>query len=146
MPPHVCCPNLLDSMSAVGWLYKLSFNPDTQYKHTALARRYAEVGMDHNLVGYSQHICEGVERDYLVGLLSGASTAQAKGVKTSTHKKFNLHRSRWEEFVEKVGLPDPFLEGLGAYPKVRLVCAFMESVRRRDYSQGCTKGIQSATT
>eukprot|EP00957_Ditylum_brightwellii_P158955 12098493-Ditylum_brightwellii.AAC.1 len=115
--------------------------------------------MKHNLVSYSQHvkgthndndeilqIYGGAGGDNFVGLLLGASSAQAKDIETSTHKKYDLSWSRWEEFTEKVGLPDPFLEGLRAYPKVRLICAFMESVRRGDYSQGCTKDIQSATT
>eukprot|EP00957_Ditylum_brightwellii_P182071 13871687-Ditylum_brightwellii.AAC.1 len=81
-----------------------------------------------------------------MGLLSGTSTAQTKGVKASIHKKHNLHWSRWEEFVKKVGHPDPFLDGLGTYPKSRIISAFMESVQRGNYSRGCTEGAQSATT
>eukprot|EP00957_Ditylum_brightwellii_P148989 11343762-Ditylum_brightwellii.AAC.1 len=56
MPPLSCYLNLSDSTSTVGWLYKSSFHPDTQYKHSALARRYAEIDMEHHLIGYSQHV------------------------------------------------------------------------------------------
>eukprot|EP00957_Ditylum_brightwellii_P171794 13077864-Ditylum_brightwellii.AAC.1 len=80
-----------------------------------------------------------------MGLLSSVSSTHTKGVETSTHKKFDLNWSRWEAFVKRVGLPDPFLDGLETYLKVQLVCKFMESVHRGDYAQGQRKGVQGDT-
>eukprot|EP00957_Ditylum_brightwellii_P048907 3710443-Ditylum_brightwellii.AAC.2 len=51
MPPMLCYLNMSDSTSTVGWLYKSSFHSDTQYGHSALARRYAEIDMEHHLIG-----------------------------------------------------------------------------------------------
>eukprot|EP00957_Ditylum_brightwellii_P024111 1818214-Ditylum_brightwellii.AAC.1 len=56
MPPMSCYLNLPDNSSTVGWLYKSSFKPNSQYKHTSLARCYTKVDMDHQLVGYIQHV------------------------------------------------------------------------------------------
>mmetsp|Transcript_10344 Transcript_10344/g.15396 ORF Transcript_10344/g.15396 Transcript_10344/m.15396 type:complete len:106 (+) Transcript_10344:4296-4613(+) len=56
MPLMSCYLNLLDSTSAVGWLFKSSFHLVTQYKQTPLARKHTEVDMEHNLIGYSQHV------------------------------------------------------------------------------------------
>eukprot|EP00957_Ditylum_brightwellii_P121727 9283207-Ditylum_brightwellii.AAC.1 len=56
MPPMSCYLNLPGSTSIVGWLYKSSFHPDTQYKHSALVRRHAEIDMEYHLIGYSQHV------------------------------------------------------------------------------------------
>eukprot|EP00957_Ditylum_brightwellii_P041172 3116851-Ditylum_brightwellii.AAC.1 len=94
MPPMSCYLNLLDSTNTVGWLHKSSFHPDMQHKHTALARKFAEVDMQHHFIGYSQHVCTSTGIDYLMCLLSCASDAQAKGVETLAYKKFDLNWSR----------------------------------------------------
>eukprot|EP00957_Ditylum_brightwellii_P195512 14896777-Ditylum_brightwellii.AAC.1 len=56
IPPLLHYLNLSGSTNTVGWHYKFSFNLNTHFEYTVLARKYAEVGMSHNLVGYNQYV------------------------------------------------------------------------------------------
>ena len=47
---------LTDNSSAVGWLFKANFNPDTKQKHDMIARRMATVLLKSESALYPQHI------------------------------------------------------------------------------------------
>ena len=47
---------LTDNSSAVGWLYKTNFNPETQQKHDIIARKMAKLLLDSDTSIYPQHI------------------------------------------------------------------------------------------
>ena len=47
---------LTDSSSALGWLYKANFCPDSQKHNDTVARKLAEEMLEHEAALYSQHI------------------------------------------------------------------------------------------
>ena len=51
-----CILSLLDNTSAIGWLYKSSFDTDSHSIHSTLARHLTTMMMDHQACLYSQHI------------------------------------------------------------------------------------------
>ena len=47
---------LTDNSSAIWWLFKANFNPDTQQKHDMIARKMASILLHHEAALYPQHI------------------------------------------------------------------------------------------
>ena len=47
---------LTDNSSAVGWLFKANFDPNTQQKHDVIARHMARILLDFDTALYPQHI------------------------------------------------------------------------------------------
>ena len=48
--------NFTNKSSALGWLYKASFNPVTHASHSVVARHLARMVLENNATLYSQHI------------------------------------------------------------------------------------------
>ena len=86
--PYLC---LTDSSSALGWLYKSNFNPESHIEHDAVARNLADLMLTSETTLYSQHIrgsqniiADCLSRDFrlsdkhLTFLLNGLFPSQAK--------------------------------------------------------------------
>lgn len=80
-----------------------------------------------------------------MALLAGAAVATEAGVEQVTHAKQDRSWTRWHQFLEEVERDDSYLDGLEGPHKIRLLGAFMESVRRGDYSRTSKKQVQAAT-
>jgi len=71
--------------------------------------------------------------------------AHTTGIENNTKEKFNLSWSRWTTFIERVGLPDSFINDVPSRSKIRLLWAFMEAMWRGDFDHQCKKGVWADT-
>eukprot|EP00957_Ditylum_brightwellii_P138314 10541902-Ditylum_brightwellii.AAC.1 len=78
-------------------------------------------------------------------LLAGATSAQKQGLERPTHKKYACNWGRWQSYVKRLSLPDNQMRTFTGNQKLRLLQAFIEAVRRGDFSQGNQKGVKGDT-
>ena len=67
--------------------------------------------------------------------LAGALAAQEKGIEVATKTKYNSSWRNWLEFCLRAKISCPYLEGYSPINKARILCAFMDRVRRGEFSR-----------